>query len=192
MLMGFDTDRALARLAADAAHIEDVSGGSDRPWSRAGASRANQARRARPQPADRRARDRCDAIADLIEIAVVGDPDRLCTVLTHDARGWSPGLTFSSRDEAVAALRERESVFEVVDFRLNRLLWSDTNAVAEWEVEVDVAAPLLVGDDVLVDAPDHHVMLSGASIVDLRGERISTIHTYFDDAALIEQVVLGH
>jgi hypothetical protein len=190
MLLAFNTDRALARLAADAAHIERVAGVDDRPWSRSSEPDRGCPPDA-PAPPARSPQERREAVATAIEIAVIGDPDRIGDVLTDDAQGWSPVFAFASPAEAITALRDRGPVFEVLDFRITRLLWTGASAAAEWHAEVVPVAPFLVGDDVLVDARDHRVTLSGASVADLRGDRISAIHTYFDDAALIEQLLLG-
>jgi hypothetical protein len=192
MLTLFNADRQLSRLAADAAHIARITRASEQPWrgrlidhsphgARPGIQRGpdalgHQLDRAR--------------IEQLIEVAVVGDANRLRDVLTADAVGWSPTLTFNSRAEAESALRECHSCLSIRAFKVDQAWWSASNVFAEWSAEVVSTGPLLVGDDVLVETADRRVHLVGASLVYLLGDRISEIHTYFDDAAVIEQLLL--
>ena len=42
----------------------------------------------------------------------------------------------------------------------------------------------------LIDSDGRPVFVVGGSVVYLAGDRIAAIHTYFDDAALIEQLLL--
>jgi hypothetical protein len=193
MLLLFNADRRLAKLAADAAYIESVGGVRDRPWRRPdqvrGESATGSDRAGRPA---RTAIDAegCGGLARAIQIAVVGDPEMLPEALTEDAQGWSPTLAFGSRAEAEAALRDHDSSLAILDFQITRLCWSSIVVFAEWYVEATLSVPLLVGDDVLIDASNRHIALCGATVADRRGDLISAVHTYFDDAALIEQVVL--
>lgn len=193
MLTLFNTDRKLTRLAADAAHIAEAAGADEQPWRRGEADRHRRELRPDlrlpvepPQPSVDRAR-----AEHLVEVAVVGDPSGLADVLTPDAVGWSPTLQFSSRAEAETALRGCHTCLHILRFHVDHL-WSSTfNLFAEWSAEMTSTGPLLVGDDVLIDADERRVFIVGASAISLLGDRISAIHTYFDDAAVIEQLLLG-
>jgi hypothetical protein len=193
MLTLFNTDRELTRLAADAAHIAQLTGVDDQPWRHALPARGHDNMPPAFQETDpssgakRLGRER---LVHMIEAVVVGDPYRLGEVLTPDAIGWSPTLQFASRAEAEAALDECDSRLSIARFSIDRLWWSSFNAFAEWSAEVVPTGPFLVGDDVLIDSSERRVFLVGASVVYLAGDRIAAIHTYFDDAALIEQLLL--
>ncbi|MCZ7529648.1 MAG: hypothetical protein M5U31_04495 [Acidimicrobiia bacterium] len=120
-----------------------------------------------------------------------GNAAQLLTVLTTDARVWSPSVCFSSTAEARSVLSDNISSLDVSDFRFDRLSWAAPCAFAEWRLAARHVEPLLIGDDVLIEGSDAPVTLVGASIAEIRGERIAGLHTYFDDASLIEQVVMG-
>jgi hypothetical protein len=193
MLTLFNTDRELTRLAADAAHIADITGAEDQPWRHGVPVRSHDTMPPAFQEADassgakRLGRERLE---HMIEAVVIGDPYMLGEVLTPDAIGWSPTLQFTSRAEAASALEECDSRLSIPRFSIDRLWWSSLNAFAEWSAEVVPTGPFLVGDDVLIDSNERRVFLVGASVVYLAGDRIAAIHTYFDDASVIEQLLL--
>jgi hypothetical protein len=194
MLLLFNADRTLAQLAADAALIESVGRVRDRPWRRRESMRttASTDQQFAASPVSRTATETktCEDLTRLMRIAIVGDPETLHEALTDDAHGWSPTLVFSSRAEAEAALADREHPLSVLEFGIDRLCWSDTLVFAEWNLRASLQAPLLIGDDILVEAEDGNVSLVGATVAVRCGPLLSAVHTYFDDASLIEQVIL--
>lgn len=124
-------------------------------------------------------------------MAVVGGPGPLGEALTEDARGWSPAFSFAARAEAETALRDQVIPVTVLSFDVDALFWADPFAFVEWRLDATVDDPLLVADDVLIEAQGSPLALSGATVAELRGGRIAVVHTYYDDAALIEQIILG-
>ncbi len=127
----------------------------------------------------------------LIATGVAGEPEQLHHSLTADAHGWSPAFWYSSRTEAVTQLRDHTSPLLVVDFAVDRLWWSAPWLCSEWSLVALHADPFLVADDVLIDVCDAPVHLAGASVIELRDDRMATVHTYYDEGALVEQVILG-
>jgi hypothetical protein len=112
-------------------------------------------------------------------------------MLTLDAECWSPSLTFSSLDGVEVALADGTSSLEVNDFGIDALWWCEPVAIAEWHADAWVPDPVLVCDDLLVESAGREVWVAGATLVALRGDRIAAMHTYFDEAAVIEQVLFG-
>ena len=110
MLTLFNTYRTLTRIAADAAHIAEMTGTNEQPWRRASIapSHNNDIPPAFHDENELSSAERLgrEQLEHLIEVAVVGDPNLLGDVLTPDATGWSPTLRFTSRSEAVSALDE--------------------------------------------------------------------------------------
>ena len=62
-------------------------------------------------------------------------------------------------------------------------------AYAEWLVEADHTGPLVLDDDVVLEATGRHVQLAGVSVADFREGKIRSYRTYFDDLSMIEQIV---
>jgi hypothetical protein len=122
---------------------------------------------------------------------VAGEPEQLGQVFTPDAVGWSPAWRFSGRDEAVAMLREHASPLLVTKFSVRALSWSPPVLAAVWELEAVHAEAFFVGDDLLVDVVEQPVTVHGVCVAQLRDQRIATLQTYYDEALLIEHVVLA-
>ena len=120
----------------------------------------------------------------------MGEPEQLRHVLTSDARGWSPAISYSSRSEAVTLLRDHASPLLVVEFAPDVMWWTSPCLCVEWSLVAVHAEPFLVADDVLIDVCEEPVHLTGASIVTLRDDRAAAVHTYYDEGSLVEQVIL--
>ena len=88
-------------------------------------------------------------------------------------------------------MRDHTSPLLVVAFAVDRLWWSAPWLCSEWTLVALHADPFLVADDVLIDVSDAPVHLAGASVIELRDDRMATVHTYYDEGALVEQVILG-
>ncbi len=62
-------------------------------------------------------------------------------------------------------------------------------AFAEWLVDADHTGPLVLSADTALAATGRHVQLPGVTVADFREGKIRSFLTYFDDLALIEQIV---
>ena len=126
----------------------------------------------------------------MIETLVVGEAEQLQHVLTDDANGWTPALSYVARHEALSTLPEHLSPLLVTKFRVDRLMRAPPFLFAEWRLVAVQSEAFLVADDVLIDVSDEPVHLCGASVAKLRGQRIESVHTYYDEAVLVEQLIL--
>ena len=132
---------------------------------------------------------RKQVLADAINAeigAASADPQ---TLFTDDVVGWSPYVTVSGLKAvaALAALREEAFSDMVITFRgLDEV---GNKAFAEWLVEADHTGPLVLSDDTALEATGRHVQLPGVTVADFREGKIRSFRTYFDDLALIEQII---
>jgi hypothetical protein len=124
-----------------------------------------------------------------LQVALVGNADQLGDALTSDAKGWSPTGTFRSRTEIEESRREHAASLRVETCTIDRIWWQAPTLIAEWNVQAVHDTPLLVAEDVLIERTGHHVTLAGVSVAVLEGDRIAIMHSYFDDAAVIEQIL---
>jgi hypothetical protein len=53
------------------------------------------------------------------------------------------------------------------------------------------AGPLTLADDVVIPASGGELVLAGATFAELRDGKICAFRHYFDDAALLEQLLLN-
>lgn len=186
----FGAHRRLARVAADARRATTIPA-DQRAASDPGGNRLVPTPGAGRWDTELAVGDgRREALTHAVATTVVGPPRSLVDVLSDDATGQCPGFTFTSRAEACRALSDAGDSLAVHHFAADHLWWFDPVAVVEWILEASVDTPLLVDDDVLVEADRRRLSLHGVSIAELHEDRITCIHTTFDDAALIEQVLL--
>jgi len=130
-----------------------------------------------------------DVLLKALEAEAGGAPIELGTLFTDDVVGWSPYASVSG----IAALTElaalREVAFSNVSISLRGLDEIGNKAFAEWVIDADHTGPLVLSEDVALDATGRHVQLAGATVADFREGKIRSYRTYFDDISLIEQIV---
>jgi predicted ester cyclase len=106
---------------------------------------------------------------------------------TDDVSVWSPNLSASSLEDLKSALADREEAISNASLEVTGLDVVGDKAVAEWVLEADHSGPLEF-DDVKVEPTGRRVRLAGATIAELRGNKVRAFRTYFDPIALVEQM----
>jgi len=132
---------------------------------------------------------RKQVLADAIKAeigAASADPE---TLFTDDVVGWSPYVTVSGLKAVAALAALREEAFSDVVITFRGLDEVGNKAFAEWLVEADHTGPLVLSDDTALEATGRHVQLPGVTVADFREGKIRSFRTYFDDLALIEQII---
>ena len=132
---------------------------------------------------------RRDVLSKALEAEVGGAPADLGTLFTDDVVGWSPYATVSGREALAGLAALREDAFSNVVIMFRGVDEVGNKAFAEWLVEADHTGPLVLGDDVVVEATGRHVRLPGVTVADFREGKIRSYRTYFDDLSMIEQIV---
>ena len=132
---------------------------------------------------------RKDVLLKALEAEVGGASVDRATLFTDDVVGWSPIATVSGLTDLVELAADRETTFSNVVIMFRGLDEVGNKAVAEWLVEADHTGPMVLGEDVVLEATGRRVRLAGVTVADFRGEKIRSFRTYFDDVSLIEQMV---
>ncbi len=194
MILPLNADRLLARVAAASSRRGDCRppAGIGDPTAPPAGGPVDPERPQLPTGAHLGPGPARTHLENLITTGVVGEPEQLRHALTDDARGWSPALSYSSRSEAVALLRDHISPLLVVEFAVERVWWTAPWICSEWSLVAVHAEPFLVGDDLLIDVREEPVRLAGASMIEVRDGRMATVHTYYDEGSLVEQVILAN
>jgi hypothetical protein len=124
-----------------------------------------------------------------LEAEVGSDEVDLGTLFTDDVVGWSPYASISG----LAALAElsalRDIAFSNVVIMLRGVDEVGNRVYAEWLIEADHTGPLVLDEDVVLEATGRRVQLAGVSVADFREGKIRSYRTYFDDLSMIEQIV---
>ena len=134
---------------------------------------------------------RKEVLLKALEAEVGGASADLGTLFTDDVVGWSPYAMVSGLTALAELAALREVAFSNVVLMLRGVDEVGNKAFAEWLIEADHTGPLVLGGDAVVQATGRHVQLPGATVADFRDGKIRSFRTYFDDLALIEQIVGG-
>ena len=187
MRLPFGSERVLTHVAADASRAPGLAAGTsvDLPCPTSDGRASPDQPGSLVLPGDP-LRHRLEA---LIRVAVAGEPDEVASNLVPGATGWSPGGTYQDRAGAVALAGRSMAWLAVDELEVTTLLWSAPFVFAEWYLTARQDEPMLIRDDLLVEPTGRVVTLAGAVAIELGGERIASAHVYFDDAALIEQLL---
>ena len=126
----------------------------------------------------------------LLDAAVTGDGDSMADLVTADVTGWSPNLFVTSRDDLLAELeRRREDTFSEIEIHVQALDEVGDKAIAEWHMAANHTGTLVVDDDLVIEPTGRRLHLSGATVAEFDDDRICAFRSYFDDLALVEQVL---
>jgi hypothetical protein len=130
-----------------------------------------------------------EVLLKALEAEVGAGSADLSTLFTDDVVGWSPYASVSGLEALLALSVLHELAFSNVVIILRGLDEVGNKAFAEWVIEADHTGPLMLDEDVVVEATGRHVVLAGATMADFRDGKIRSFRTYFDDLSLIEQIV---
>src|SRR4051794_28028806 len=128
------------------------------------------------------------ALKDFIHASVVGDGKGAAGLVTAGVHGWSPTLDVSSRDELLAAFADRLGTFADVDVEIDPVAVTTESAIAEWRFSAAPGAGFWL-DGENRPAAGRRVGVAGAPLPGFDGDRIKAFRHYFDDTALVEQLL---
>jgi ketosteroid isomerase-like protein len=132
---------------------------------------------------------RKDVMVKALEAEVGSDGVDLGALFTEDVVGWSPYARVSGLGALAELSALRDLAFSNVVILLRSVDEVGNRVYAVWVIEADHSGPLVLDDDVVLEATGRHVQLPGVSVADFREGKIRSYRTYFDDLSMIEQIV---
>jgi hypothetical protein len=129
-------------------------------------------------------------LVQALEAAVTGDDSTLDQTFTEDVVGWSPNLAVTSRAELAEEFGDRHDALSNIVIAFDAIYIIGDNAIAEWRISADHTGPIVVDDDLQLEPTGRNIVLAGATFAEFRGDQICAFRNYFDDAALLEQLLL--
>jgi ketosteroid isomerase-like protein len=132
---------------------------------------------------------RKDVMVKALEAEVGSDGVDLGALFTEDVVGWSPYARVSGLGALAELSALRDLAFSNVVILLRSVDEVGNRVYAEWVIEAVHSGPLVLDDDVVLEATGRHVQLPGVSVADFREGKIRSYRTYFDDLSMIEQSV---
>jgi hypothetical protein len=129
-------------------------------------------------------------LVQALEAAVTGDASKLTNVFTDDVVGWSPNLAIASLAELAAEWEERHDALSNIVIEMDAVYLVGDTAIAEWRIGADHTGALTIADEIELDPTGRRIVLAGATFAEFRDDQICAFRNYFDDAALLEQLLV--
>jgi len=136
-------------------------------------------------------KDRGAVLCRALHVAIGGDADVAADLFSPDVKGWSPTMVVASRAELLDALATREDALTDVVLTVDALDVIGDKAIAEWHATAAFTGPFLVDEDVLIEPNGQLLAVAGVTVAEFDGDRICGFRNYFDDAALLEQMLIS-
>jgi len=132
---------------------------------------------------------RSDVFVQALETVVGAGRDDPRTLFTDDVHSWSPAFNATSLAELSEALDDRDEALSHVTVEVRSLHTGGNRVMAEWRLDADHTGPLVLNDELTVPATGRHIHVGGATFADFRGDKIREFRSYFDEMALMEQLI---
>ncbi|MET1003040.1 MAG: ester cyclase [Acidimicrobiia bacterium] len=134
---------------------------------------------------------RAQVLRRALEACVTGDVDALPDLFTADVSGWSPIMLVSSLDELSETVAYREDALSDVGIDIDSLDLFGNKGLVEYRLNAMFTGPFVLHESTVIEPTGAKILFGAALVAEFSGEKISAFRNYFDDAALLEQMVAG-
>jgi hypothetical protein len=132
---------------------------------------------------------RAETLRRALEAGLTGDADVLPELFTDDVSGWGPHMLVSSLDELKETLAAREDALSDVQIEINSLDVFGNKGFVEYRINAVFSGPFVLDPETTIEPTGDKILLGAALVAEFDGDKISAFRNYFDDAALLEQMV---
>ncbi len=132
---------------------------------------------------------RAGVVERALEAGFNGDVDALPELFTEDVSGWSPNMLVASRGELAEVVAERDTSMSNVSLKIDVVDIVGNKGYAEYRVTADFSGPFVVDEETVIEPTGRELLLGAALVAEFTGDKISAFRNYFDNAALLEQMV---
>lgn len=134
---------------------------------------------------------RLDLCQQLLRCTLTDESFELVEDWLHaDIVVWTPVSYSRGRAELLGSLHEfgsdalTEATVEIVSADM-----AGSRAFLEWRLAGRFTEPCFIDDDLLVEPTGRLVETAGVLVVSFDGEQVASLHCYFDDLGVLEQLV---
>ncbi|HUK94216.1 MAG TPA: ester cyclase [Gaiellaceae bacterium] len=136
------------------------------------------------------ARDgRAGVMERALEACFNGEVDALPGLFTENVSGWSPNMLVSSIDELAEVVKERDASLSDVSLQIDALDVVGNKGYAEYRVNAVFSGPFHVDEETAIEPTGREVLIGAAIVAEFAGDKVSAFRNYFDNAALLEQML---
>ena len=114
---------------------------------------------------------------------------QLGELFTDDATVWTPNLLTTSLAELAGALSFREDAFSDVAIQFDGVDVFGGKGFVEFRVSANFSGPFVIDEQVAIEPNGRRLLLGAAAFAEFESGKIKALRAYFDDAALLEQML---
>ena len=133
--------------------------------------------------------DRRTVLRQALEACIKGEVDPLPALFTDKVSVWSPHAHASSLGELTEVVSLREDALSDVDVQVDALDVFGNKGLVEYRVSAVFSGPFVLDEETVVEPNGRTILLGAALVAEFDGDKISAVRNYFDDAALLEQML---
>ena len=134
---------------------------------------------------------RAEVLRRALEASVRGEAEALPELFTADVSGWGPHMLVSSLAELQETVAAREEALSEVGIEIGSLDVFGNKGFVEYKLEAVFSGPFVLDEETVIEPTGNTIELGAALVAEFEGDKISAFRSYFDDAALLEQLVAG-
>ena len=135
---------------------------------------------------------RAEVVRQVLYGALTGEMEDAAGIFTEDVVGSAPNMTVSCLEDIVAAMSGRHGMLSNVQLDMRSVDAIGDKVVAEWQVAADHTGRVAFEDGLVIEPTGRRIQMAGILVAMFRGDRIATFRTYFDDLALMEQILAAN
>jgi ketosteroid isomerase-like protein len=132
---------------------------------------------------------RREILKSALEACVLGNVDALPDVFTADVSGWSPNMHVSSLAELTEVVAYRDESLSDVTVRVDALDVFGNKGFVEYRLSAVFTGQHVVDETTSIEPNGRELLIGAALVADFTGDKISAFRNYYDDAALMEQML---
>jgi ketosteroid isomerase-like protein len=126
-----------------------------------------------------------------LEACVLGDVEALPELFTTDVSGWSPNMLVTSLDGLSEVVASRDAALSDVSVQVDALDVVGNKGYVEYRLGAVFSGPFVVDGETVVEPNGQRIEIGAAIVAEFTADKISAFRNYFDDAALLEQLLIA-
>ncbi len=128
-------------------------------------------------------------LALALEAGMTGETGAMSGLFTDDVSGWSPNMSVSSLAELSEVVQSRDDSLSDVSVAVQGVDAGGNKAFAEFVLTAKFTGPWVVDEDIVLEPHGGEVVMAGVVSADFSDDKISAFRMYFDDLALMAQLL---
>ena len=128
-------------------------------------------------------------LALALEAGLTGETGAMSGLFADDVSGWSPNMSVNSLAELSEVVQSRDDSLSDVSVAVQGVDAAGNKAFAEFVLTAKFSGPWVLDEDVVLEPTGREVVMAGVVAADFSDDKISAFRLYFDDLALMAQLL---